>query len=42
MPSAAPSTVSARIISGSGRRMTWPIAPISSWTVEIGWVVIST
>ena len=42
MPSAAPSTFSARMISGSGRRMTWPIAPMSSCTDEIGCVVIST
>jgi len=42
MPSAAPSTFSARMISGSGRRMICLIAPISSWTEEIGCVVIST
>ncbi len=42
IPSAAPSTFSARMISGSGRRMICPIAPIISWTVEIGCVVIST
>ena len=40
MPSAAPSTFSARITSGRGSFMTASSSGIRSWTAEIGFVVM--